>query len=271
MPSHRIEVDEHGSGSPLVLVHGLGTNRGVWRAVVPLLEEGRRLIALDLPGFGDSPPLGPGFEIDEAAGAVGEAIAERLDGPYDLLGHSLGGAVTLMIARQRPDAVRSLVLCAPAGFRPRARPVADAVAAAAPVLLRARRRLGRPLASSAAGRRALLWGAVHDGGRLSEDDAVGILEASAGSQRLGDAALAAILADLADELERVSCPVGLLWGGRDPLMSPATVEAIRHRRADLPTAVVPEAGHVAQLERPEAFAAALEDLLERLGSAVTVS
>jgi pimeloyl-ACP methyl ester carboxylesterase len=270
MSSPRLEVEEHGSGSPLVLVHGLGTNRGVWRAVVPLLGSTHRLIALDLPGFGDSPPLGPGFSIDEAAGSVGEAVAERLEGPYDLLGHSLGGAVALMLARQRPDAVRSLILCAPAGFRPRARPVADAVAAAAPVLLRARR-LGRPLASSAAGRRALLWGAVHDGARLSEDDAIGILEASAGSRRLGEAARAAILADLAGELERVSCPVGLLWGGRDPLMSPDTVEAIRHCRADLLTAVVPDAGHVAQLERPEAFAAALEDLFERLASEVTVS
>jgi pimeloyl-ACP methyl ester carboxylesterase len=266
-----LAFDEYGAGEPLVLVHGLGTNRGVWAETATRLAEQRLVVAFDVPGFGDSPPAGDGFDLTEVGGALAEAAAERLGGPYDLLGHSLGGAVAIAAATIDPGQVRRLILGAPAGFRPRSERVADAVSLAAPPLLAARRRLGRRLVESPAGRRTLLWGALLDAGRLSPARAQTMLDASASARRLRQATRAAILADLAEPLAALETPVGFVWGEQDPLMPRSTQEALRRIRPEAPVEVVPEAGHVAQLERPEVFADAVERLLERIGGPITAS
>jgi pimeloyl-ACP methyl ester carboxylesterase len=264
-------LDEYGTGDPLVLVHGLGTNRGVWRDAAPYLSRGRRAIAIDLPGFGDSPPAGRGFDLVEVAWAVADSLDRQIGGDFDLLGHSLGGAIALTLARCRPDRIRRLILSAPAGFRPRSRPLADAVASAAPALLRGRGLLGAPLMRSPAARRLVLWGALHDPARISEERARSMLTASRGATRLREAASAAMTADLARDLSEAEVPVGITFGTRDPLMPPATIELIRRCRPDAPIEAVPDAGHVAQLERPGVFAEATENLLRGLEEPVTVS
>src|ERR671914_315797 len=81
-----IAIDVSGAGPPLVLVHGVGTNRGVWRRVTPLLTAGRLVVAPDLPGFGHSPPVGRGFALAPVADALAQALAAALAKPFDLLG-----------------------------------------------------------------------------------------------------------------------------------------------------------------------------------------
>ena len=266
--SEALALDESGSGAPLVLIHGLGTNRAIWDEATALLAHDHRVIAIDLPGFGDSDPIGRGFDLDEVALRLAEAVEGRIEGGYDLLGHSLGGAIALILAVRRRESVRRLILSAPAGFRPRSRPVAEAVAAGAPAVLRARRVIGGPLAGSARARRGLLWGALHDGARISRERARAMLEASSEARRLRAATRAALTADLSERLAEVQVPVGLIWGARDPLMRAETTDEIRRCRPEAPVEVVHGAGHVAQLERPEAFARAVETVLARL---VTVS
>jgi pimeloyl-ACP methyl ester carboxylesterase len=266
-----LAFDEYGAGEPLVVVHGLGTNRGVWAETAAYLAEHRRVLAFDVPGFGDSPPAGDGFDLTDVAGALADAAAERLGGSYDLLGHSLGGAIALTAAAIDSGQVRRLILGAPAGFRPRSERMAEAVALAAPPLLAARRRFGRRLVGSPAGRRTLLWGALLDAGRLSPARAQAMLDASASAGRLREATRAAMLADLAEPLGALETPVGFVWGEHDPLMPRSTQEALRRIRPEAPVEVVPEAGHVAQLERPAVFADAVERLLERIGDPITAS
>jgi len=253
------------------MIHGLGTSRRIWDDTASRLSAHRRLIALDLPGFGESDSIAEGFRLDEVAEAVAEDAAVAAGGEFDLLGHSLGGAVALLASKRRPDLVRRLILQAPAGFRPRSQHLAEAVSAAAPVALRARRLIGGPLVASATARRILLWGAVADGGRLSPAQAAAMLGASRATRKLRQAAKAAIVADLTGVLESVEVPVGLIWGERDPLMPRETQELIRHCRPEAPVEVVPEAGHVAQLEQPALFSGAVERLLERMGDPITVS
>jgi pimeloyl-ACP methyl ester carboxylesterase len=260
----RLALDQRGAGEPLVLIHGLGTDRGVWDEASDSLAQRHRVIVLDLPGFGDSAPAGPGFDLGEVADVVAAGIEERIGGSFDLLGHSLGGAVALTLARRRPGVVRRLVLSAPAGFRPRPRPLAAGVATAAPALLRGRRLIGTRLVGSVSARRFLLWGALSDAGRISPDRAQTMLDASRGARRLREAAQAALTADLAEDLGSADLPVGLIWGTRDPLMPPDTTEAIRRCRPEAPVALVPEAGHVAQLERPELFVEAVDRVLAEM-------
>jgi pimeloyl-ACP methyl ester carboxylesterase len=100
-----------------VLIHGLATTREIWSAVGPELSRSRRVVTLDVPGFGESAPVGHGFELALVADRIARGLAARgVRGPFDLVGHSLGAAVALTLAVRRPLAVRRLVLVAPAGL-----------------------------------------------------------------------------------------------------------------------------------------------------------
>ena len=105
-----------GAGAPLVLLHGLGSSRHAWDPVIPALAERFDVIAVDLPGFGDSEPLPP--QVEPQPAALAASLADMLDdlGVADphVAGNSLGGWVALELARLRP--VASLTLLSPAGL-----------------------------------------------------------------------------------------------------------------------------------------------------------
>src|SRR3954467_9950731 len=105
-----------GAGPPLVLLHALGSSRAAWDPVVPRLAERFDVIAVDLPGFGESALLPPGVEPHPArlAASVADFLDElHIDRPH-VAGNSLGGWVGLELARLRP--VNSLTLLHPAGL-----------------------------------------------------------------------------------------------------------------------------------------------------------
>jgi pimeloyl-ACP methyl ester carboxylesterase len=260
-----IAVDATGSGRPLVLLHGVGASRAVWRLVTPALADEHLVIAPDLPGFGESPPVADGFDLESTAAALADRLAERAGEPFDLVGNSLGGAVAIAIAASRPDLVRRLVLAAPAGFAPRAWPLRAAVGALTDPAVAVRRIVGAPAARSSTARRALLWGAVAEPHRLSADDARMMLEASRGSTRVGAAVAAVLAADLRSELRRVQGPIGVIWGWRDRIVPIAQLRLIRAVRPDVIVSTIPRAAHVPQVERPAEFVAAVRRLLAAAG------
>lgn len=102
-----------GQGDGVLLLHGIGRTAGVWRHLVPLLrEQGLRVTALDLLGFGESPkPTWSQYGIDDHAAAVIATIEKlRLNRPLIIVGHSMGCLVAVRLARLRPDLVKHLVL-----------------------------------------------------------------------------------------------------------------------------------------------------------------
>jgi pimeloyl-ACP methyl ester carboxylesterase len=112
----RLAVTRTGTGEPLVLLHGIGMSRAAWDPVLPALAGRFEVLAVDLPGFGDSAPLPPDQEPHPAALAA--AVAQYLDelgirNPH-VAGNSLGGWVALELARLRPLA--SVALLSPAGL-----------------------------------------------------------------------------------------------------------------------------------------------------------
>jgi pimeloyl-ACP methyl ester carboxylesterase len=104
-----------GTGDPVVLIHGFAADRLSWAANQGELARTHAVHALDLPGHGATALDGPADPDHLAA-----AVAAGLDGSgltdVHVIGHSLGGAVALLLADRRPDLVRSLVLIAPAGL-----------------------------------------------------------------------------------------------------------------------------------------------------------
>ena len=108
---------ESGSGPPLLLVHGHEQSATSWRWVIPVLARTHRVLALSLPGHGDSAPAVGGY----APGAdLAPLVADFLDtlavGPLHLVGNSVGGAVVLRLALADPARVRSLTLVDSAGL-----------------------------------------------------------------------------------------------------------------------------------------------------------
>jgi pimeloyl-ACP methyl ester carboxylesterase len=91
-----LEHTRTGSGPPIVLLHGIGLDRHAWDPVVPLLAREHEVIAVDLPGFGASPPL----RHEPAVAALAEAV-ETLDVERPLVaGNSLGGGIALELGRR---------------------------------------------------------------------------------------------------------------------------------------------------------------------------
>jgi pimeloyl-ACP methyl ester carboxylesterase len=270
LPAHRdhsaalLAVDETGRGEPLVLIHGLATTREIWGTVVPALARERRVVTLDLPGFGASAPAGPGFDLALVADRIARGLAAHgVRGPFDLAGHSLGAGVALTLACARPKLVQRLILVAPAGMRPPGRLPASRLAPGIPTLFAARRRLA-PLTDFGLGRRLLLSLAVADGSAISPTQARLMVEASNGASRIAAAFATVAGADLRPLLTQTTAPLGLIWGQRDLTVLPRGAREIRAARPDALLELIPEAGHVPMIERPDAFAAALDGLLDRL-------
>ena len=106
-----------GSGTPVVLLHGFGSELDGWRPFLQGYEGGRPVLALDLPGHG-ARPLGEAAGFDSMVDAVEEALAASGIGAFHLVAHSLGGAVAVAAAARGALDVRSLLLLAPAGLGP---------------------------------------------------------------------------------------------------------------------------------------------------------
>lgn len=110
-----------GSGSPVLLLHGIGRSLADWDEQHRLLGGVHRVISVDLPGFGGSEPLHQQHTLDALAAWVCrflDALAQSaaaLDS-IDVVGNSLGGAVAMRLSVLDPDRVRRLVLINSAGF-----------------------------------------------------------------------------------------------------------------------------------------------------------
>jgi pimeloyl-ACP methyl ester carboxylesterase len=104
-----------GSGTPVLLLHGVPETSSVWRDVAPHLATGRRVLAPDLPGLGGSSYAGP-FDVPSLVAQLAALIEAETAGAVDVVGHDWGGSLALGLAGQRPELVRRLCI-ANAPFR----------------------------------------------------------------------------------------------------------------------------------------------------------
>ncbi len=250
----RLAITRSGAGEPLVLLHALGLSRRTWEPVVPELARRFDVIAVDLPGFGDSPPLPADVEATPAALAA--AVVELLDdlgvtAPH-VVGNSLGGWVALEVASMVP--VGSLTLLSPAGLWRSRTPWYPLVSLhasrwaarhAAAVLVRlVRSRLGR----------VLVLGQTH--GRpthLTAEYATSAVR-SLGTSAGFDTVLRATASRHAGGFAHLDTPVTLAFGSRDVLLLPG-----QSRRLDLlPPGTRVErlvgCGHIPIADDPDAVA-----------------
>lgn len=261
-------------------MHGLGGSSQNWSALMPLLQDVVDGEAVDLPGFGDSPPPDDGnYSVTGHARAVIRFLDAGERGPVHLFGNSLGGAVATRVAAVRPDLVRTLTLVSPA--LPEIRVQRSAVPTgllAVPGVAGLFARMTRDWSAEdrTRGVMALCYG---DPARVSASGfraAVAEMErrmelpyfwdAMARSARgIVDAYTLGGQHGLWRQAERVLAPTQLVYGGRDQLVSYRMARKASAAFRDARLLTLPDAGHVAMMEYPEAVAQAFRELLDERG------
>lgn len=110
-----LSLGDDTAGDPVVFIHGFGGDLNNWMFNQPVVSQRRRAIAIDLPGHGASSKEASG-SVEELASAVQATLDQLGVSRAMLVGHSLGGAIALEIARAHPERVARLVLICPAGL-----------------------------------------------------------------------------------------------------------------------------------------------------------
>lgn len=240
-----IAYDRFGNGPPVVFVHGAGDDHRIWQPQCDSLGDEFTVIAWDEPGAGHSSDLPEDFELADYANSLAAVISAATQSPAHVVGLSWGGVVVLELYRLHPELIASLILADTyAGWKGSLAPdeVRTRVAAI-------RESAGAPdfnLPGPFAGERP--------------EQFVPMLAQMSESAR--PASLLAQLkliaeADQSDLLPQIVVPTLLIWGEKD-IRSPLSVA--RQFEREIPDAslvVVPGAGHLSNLERPESFNNAL--------------
>ncbi|MFI8926126.1 alpha/beta fold hydrolase [Streptomyces sp. NPDC053474] len=265
---------------PALYVHGLGGSSQNWSALMPLLQDVVDGEALDLPGFGDSPPPDDGdYSVTGHARAVIRYLDARSRGPVHLVGNSLGGAVTTRVAAVRPDLVRTLTLVSPA--LPELRVQRTAVPTgllALPGVAGLFTRLTKEW-TPAQRVRSVMGLCYGDPAKVSPEAfaaAVREMERRLAHPYFWDAMARSARGivnaytlggqhGLWRQAERVLAPTLLVYGGRDRLVSYRMARRAAAAFGGSRLLTLPDAGHVAMMEFPDAVATAIRELVADAG------
>jgi len=242
-----------GSGEPLLLLHSLGGSLIQWSPVIDALAAEREVIAVDMPGFGESPPLPDGLEPSTenlATAVLAFCDSLGLDGLPDVAGISLGGWTAIECARQ--SGVRSVVALSPAGFWRQSSARSNRTISRVRLAGRLLGPLLRPMMSSAAWRRRALGRFFHHAERLSPAEAAAVARAYVTAPAYAEAS-ALMLAGRVEDMREIEVPVTLGWAEYDTLVRNRPL-----REGVLPDGVrqieLPGCGHVPTWDDPDLVA-----------------
>jgi pimeloyl-ACP methyl ester carboxylesterase len=257
---------------PALFVHGLEGSSRNWTDLIDLLRPWLACDAVDLPGFGDSPPRPDGRY---SVAALAQTVIALMRKPVHLVGNSLGGAVCVKVAATRPDLIKTLTLISPA--LPDSRPRMDLVRFPVMSLPRVGTRLLRQYQGLPPERRvadvitacygdpALFPPArfATEVAELTRRDELGY----AGAALIGS--VRTLTAEFLRkgrhsawrDAARVTAPSLIIYGSRDRLVDARMAGRAAHQFREARIVVMPRTGHVAHMEHPAAVAAEIGVLL----------
>lgn len=272
-PVRVLRSDGADGGRPQLLLHGLGGSATNWLEVVRALARFGPVAAPDLPGFGETRPPRPSAARIPTNAQFVTALADTLG--WDRVtvhGNSMGALIATLVAAERPELVRRLVLASPALPAPRKdalRVPKMALVTFAPFFVPAfgesvfRRRYARTSADELYGQTVRLVFGDPDRIRPPLRE-VGIANARRGKE-LGwrvesfsqaSASIVELLLGarrVVAAIDRIAAPVLVVWGDRDRLIGRAVVEGLVERRPDWDLEILPDVGHAPMLERPDRY------------------
>jgi len=254
---HRIVHLEAGQGTPVVLLHGFTGSKENWLPLTRRLAPRFRVLAPDLPGWGDTTRLA---DTDYGYAAEAEYLAAWLptviDRPVVLVGHSMGGGIAVLLAARHPQLVSHLVLMDAGGVRYRDNAFGRAVLAGEnPFAVHDRASLARYLRTVFDAPPWVPWPA----------------DTALIARRTADAAFEDRVLDTIGrgpdaflpgrEAGRVGQPTLLLWCRADRVIDVSAAAIYRDAIRGSEERLLQGCNHMPMMERPDETAAALEDLL----------
>jgi pimeloyl-ACP methyl ester carboxylesterase len=266
-------LELEGDGPPLVLLHGYSDSADTWRLVLHHLGRlGRSALAVDMPGFGTADPLRPGEPVLAQLDAFARAAVEEAapGGGAVVVGNSLGGCTALRLAEQEDLGLAGVVPVAPAGLDmarwfvllERDPIVRWLLAAPVPlpggVVKRAVAEIYRRVA-------------FHKPGGV-DPKVFATFASHVATRELAARALDTghrLLPELREpfDLDRISCPVLLVWGRHDAMVFQTGAERVLETLPDSALEVVEDCGHCPQIEAPERLVDLLVDFPGRIARA----
>ena len=236
-----IGYEEAGGGerTPILFLHGVGSDKSVWRPQLDHFGDERRAIAFDYPGYGDSDPAPEGTTRDDYAAAIVSAMDELGVGEAHICGLSLGGVIAIAMHDAAPGRCVSLILADTFAVHPDGQAIYDrSVAGSADMRVLAEGRVDVLLAQPA-------------------DPAVrsDVIETMAridpAAYRIG--AEAVWLADQHDRATDIRVPTLVLCGAEDRVTPPTLSLVLTRLIPGARCEVVERASHLANLDRPDEF------------------
>jgi pimeloyl-ACP methyl ester carboxylesterase len=227
---HRLHYSVHGSGPPLILVHGLSGSKLWWRKNIPALAQHFTVYTVDLVGYGRSnfqKPLGFAESADLLEGWM-ESLG--LENVY-YVGHSMGGQTGLHVVNRYPKRVKKLVLAASSGLVDL--PFVPALFKLAQAGMNGRKLFLATVALDTA--RASLSNILHSGRTILADE-------------------------IRPLLLRVGCPTLLIWAEKDPVITLPMAQTYR-LIPDSRLKILPHAGHNLMYDNPVMFNQMILDFL----------
>lgn len=269
--------DYGGSGPTMVLIHGLGGSLINWDAVGPRLAKDHRVVAPDLPGFGLSPPQGD-FTLTTHVAALVRFI-EEVGAPVTLMGNSMGGLVSEIVAANHPDLVERLILVSPA-TPPRVPDPRLHWPTVTRLTLEAIPGVGYAFGHLIKRRYTAeqivhlgLEAITHDPSRVPPDVVDALVEMAeervgypwaVSSLNLTAFSIARLYRrprDFVRTIRRISAPTLVVHGRADRIVSPTAVEWLCSLRSDWQLVQMDDTGHTPQLDAPVRFAIVVESWL----------
>jgi len=258
-----LDIGEQGNLRPIVMLHGLGGQWQHWLENIPRFSRQRRVVAIDMPGFGLSEMPHEEVTIELYARVVAE-LSRRLDlAPVVVVGNSMGGYVAAELAIDYPQIVERLMLVSAAG-------VSQADIAQRP-LLAAAKAAGLVVTFNAAqlplvARRPHLrhWALnvlLRHPSVIRSDMAYEGLMKGTGRPGFGPALRACLNYDFRERLPQIGCPTLVVWGERDMIIPVSDADRYVRLIPGARKRVLPDTGHLPMVERPPTFDALLEEFL----------
>jgi 3-oxoadipate enol-lactonase len=241
-----------GGATPIVFLHGVGSDKSVWHPQLAHFGRTRRAIAFDYPGYGDSDPAPEGTTRDDYAAAILSAMHELGVDRAHVCGLSLGGVIAIAMHHAAPERCASLVLADTFAVHPEGQLFVERSMAALEA---------GTLRQLAEGRvDALLAQPADQAVRGEVVETMSRIDRKA--YRIGSAAV--WLADQRDRAAEVRVPTLVLCGSEDKFTPPALSRELTNLIAGAHYEQIEGAGHMTNLEKPDEFNAMLDQFIEPL-------
>jgi pimeloyl-ACP methyl ester carboxylesterase len=258
------DIGDQGDHRPIVFIHGLGGQWQNWLENVPRFAENRRVVAVDLPGFGLSEMPNERITI-ELYGRVVAELCERLElAPAVVVGNSMGGFVAAEVAIKRPDIVERLMLLASAGVSQVDVAKRPTMAAAKVVGLLTTSNLAQ-LRIAATRPRVRHWTlafVARHPSRLAADLTFEGMMKGTNKPGFEQALHACLDYDFRHRLPKIGCPTLVVWGEKDMIIPVKDADRFVELIPGARKIVLEDTGHVPMLERPRTFNGVLQEFLE---------